>query len=89
MVYRDTRSSHNLLKRIVGLPGDEIQMMKGMLVINGITVTRTISDHSDNPGLVLPDKSDAEYAEVLPNGVSYTVLSLDPDSRAEWIRSIR
>ena len=83
VVYRDTRSSHDLLKRIVGLPGDEIQMMEGMLVINGITVTRTKYGHSDKPGSVLPDQSDAEYTEVLPNGVSYTVLSLDPDSRVD------
>lgn len=64
------------IKRVIGLPGDEIQMISGVLQINGEPVKKErISD------FVLEDPSGRErhltrYRETLPNGVSYPVLDL-------------
>jgi signal peptidase I len=63
------------VKRIVGLPGDRIQMIDGVLQINGQAVKHErIDDFSfEQDGAVQQVK---RYRETLPNGVSYTVLSL-------------
>ena len=64
------------IKRVIGLPGDEIQMISGVLQINGEPVRKErISD------FVLEDPSGRErhltrYRETLPNGVSFSVLDL-------------
>jgi signal peptidase I len=64
------------IKRVIGLPGDEIQMIHGMLHINGQAVKKErMSD------LVLQDPAGRErhltrYMETLPNGVTYPVLDL-------------
>ncbi|WP_138379830.1 signal peptidase I [Luteithermobacter gelatinilyticus] len=62
------------IKRIVGLPGDRIQMKKGVLYINGEAVRRErledyvrINEHGRR-------ESFEQYRETLPNGKSYIVL---------------
>lgn len=61
------------IKRVIGLPGDTIQMKQGVLFINGAEVTKTrIEDYRDaESGDVI-----ANYKEVLPNGVEYTTLDV-------------
>lgn len=64
------------VKRIVGLPGDRIQMTMGVLHINGVAVPRR------RIGVAVEGTSGqraTRYRETLPNGVSYTTLSLDDD----------
>jgi signal peptidase I len=70
---RDT--SIDYIKRVVGLPGDHIQMMDGVLHINGVAVKRQrIADFvTDDDGVVQRVK---RYRETLPSGVSYTTLDL-------------
>lgn len=71
---RDNETDY--IKRVIGLPGNEIQMISGVLHINGEPVKKEkISD------FVLEDSSGRErhltrYRETLPNGVSYPVLDL-------------
>jgi signal peptidase I len=64
------------IKRVIGLPGDEIQMIHGVLHINGQAVKKEKA--SD---VALQDSSGRErqltrYMETLPNGVTYPVLDL-------------
>ena len=64
------------IKRVVGLPGDEIQMVHGVLHINGEAVKK---EHASD--FVMHDPSGRErhltrYMETLPNGVTYPVLDL-------------
>jgi signal peptidase I len=67
--------SVDYVKRIVGLPGDRIQMIDDVLQINGQPVK-----HERIDDFVAKDNGAVErirrYRETLPNGVSYTVLSV-------------
>ena len=63
------------IKRVIGLPGDRIQMIDGVLNINGAPIKRTrIEDFvTDDDGAVQRVR---RYRETLPNGVVYTTLDL-------------
>lgn len=64
------------IKRVIGLPGDRIQMVEGVLHINGEPVKRErIEDFVENEegGRTTRVK---RWRETLPNGVSYTTLDL-------------
>jgi len=67
--------STDYIKRVIGLPGDRIQMIDGVLNINGEPVKRQrIEDFvTDDDGTTQRIK---RYQETLPNGVAYTTLDL-------------
>jgi len=67
--------SIDYIKRVVGLPGDRIQVVDGVLNINGAPVKRErVDDYvTDDDGVVQRVK---QYRETLPNGVTYTTLDL-------------
>ena len=71
---RDTSTDY--IKRVIGLPGDRIQMIGGLLHINGTPVKReSISDFLDDEG----GGAVRRWRETLPNGVSYETLDLQDD----------
>jgi signal peptidase I len=64
------------IKRVVGLPGDRIQMKSGLLYINDTPVTRERIDDFLGPdpcGTGSPART-KRWRETLPNGVSYETL---------------
>ena len=68
--------SIDYIKRVIGLPGDHIQMINGVLHINGDPVKRERIDDfvdTDENGRTMRVK---RWRETLPNGVSYTTLEL-------------
>src|ERR1700738_2837754 len=67
--------STDYIKRVIGLPGDRIPMIDGVLNINGQPVKRErIEDFaSDEDGA---PQQIRRYRETLPNGVTYTTLDL-------------
>jgi signal peptidase I len=74
---RDNETDY--IKRVIGLPGDEIQMIHGVLNINGKPVPKVKIDDfvvTDDSGRA---RHMARYKETLPNGVSYPVLDLVED----------
>jgi signal peptidase I len=66
------------IKRVIGLPGDRIQMKDGVLYINDQAVKREkVSDFVATDAFGA-QTTVARYKETLPNGVSYLTLDLDP-----------
>jgi len=77
VVFRLPRDdSTDYIKRVIGLPGDKIQVINGLLHINGQPVQREeLKPYSDD------DHDNVKrWRETLPNGVSYTTLDLQDDS---------
>jgi signal peptidase I len=69
-----TDTDIDYIKRVIGLPGDRIQMRDGVLFINGEAVKKErIEDYTDpsERGLGSPVP---QFEETLPNGVKYHVL---------------
>jgi signal peptidase I len=81
IVFRLPRDpATDYVKRVVGLPGDQIQMIDGVLNINGVAVKQEqIEDfvETDASGRATRVK---QWRETLPNGVSYATLDLYPES---------
>jgi signal peptidase I len=81
VVFRPTpEPDRDFVKRLIGLPGDRIQMIGGVLHINGAAVAREAlgpTPFEDDYGNT--ENIDA-YQETLPNGVSYTTFDRDPSS---------
>jgi signal peptidase I len=77
VVFRKpTDPSVDFIKRLIGLPGDHIQMKGGILYINGAPVKRQrIQDYVDENGI-----SVIQYLETLPNGVVHPILESDGDN---------
>jgi len=64
----------DFIKRVVGLPGDRIQLAKNVLSINGVAVPRQrIGDEAVEGS----SQRATRYRETLPNGVSYRTLVLN------------
>ncbi|OKL43675.1 signal peptidase I [Pseudovibrio exalbescens] len=71
-----TDNSTDYIKRVVGLPGDEIQMIDGVLHINGIPVKRERIDDFIETDRFGNTRRVPRYLETLPNGVTYQTLDL-------------
>ncbi|ALK08604.1 signal peptidase I [Blastochloris viridis] len=76
-VFRNPKQDDaDFIKRVIGLPGDRIQMVDGVLHINGEPVKRERIDDflgEDAEGRRVPV---ARYRETLPNGVTHTTLDM-------------
>jgi signal peptidase I len=71
-----TDNSTDYIKRIIGLPGDHIQMKAGNLYINDQLVPRKrIQDYlyQEGTGTVVPL---AQYIETLPNGRQHLIIKM-------------
>src|SRR5262245_10123430 len=68
--------STDYIKRVIGLPGDVIQMIDGVLHINGVPVKRERIDDFIETEEGARTSRVKRWRETLPNGVSYTTLYL-------------
>ena len=81
-------NSTDYIKRIVGLPGDRVQMRDGMLHINGTVVAKKRSDdfiyERRGKRFRVP-----RYVETLPEGPQHNTLDFiasgDHDTTKEWL----
>jgi signal peptidase I len=67
------------IKRLIGLPGDKIQMIKGRLYINGEMVPRAPIAAYDTVGHFGKPIEVQHYIETLPGGVKHQIIELDGD----------
>lgn len=88
-VFRPVPQNVDYVKRVVGLPGDTIQMKNGVLNINGTAVKKErvgTKIDTDSYGTSIPV---ILYRETLPNGASYIVQEISDnqalDNTAEYV----
>ncbi|WP_422370787.1 signal peptidase I [Hoeflea sp.] len=74
------------IKRVIGLPGDRIQVRDGVLFINGEAVERELVGNYTPEGRYNRGTDVPVYRETLPNGVSYTTLDLNENSPGDNTR---
>ena len=76
----------DFIKRVIGLPGDRIQVIDGALHINGEPVQREalgVQEFENAEGLV---ERIPAYRETLPNGTSYVTFDKSPRSELDNTR---
>jgi signal peptidase I len=81
-VGTDENRDKDFVKRLIGLPGDRIQMIDGVLFINGEAVKReslglrTFTDIKDTQygGRIVENVQIEAVRETLPNGASYVTF---------------
>ncbi len=77
--FTDRIFGTNYIKRLIGLPGDEIQVKSGILYINGKMVDRKESGtFTDTNGSILK-----RYIETLPNNTSHYILEESDNGPAD------
>ncbi len=87
VVFRKpSEPSIDYIKRVVGLPGDRIQMTDGVLLINGKPVPKQpdgsfTSDYRQDPGTDVP-----VFRETFDNGVTFDTLDQVPGSDGDNTR---
>lgn len=76
VVFRHTNDDITMIKRVVGLPGETVQMKSGRLYINGELVEREKTrDYmfTDRRGMT---RRVSEYNEKLPGGFEHTIIEI-------------
>jgi len=72
-------NSTDYIKRVIGLPGDEISVRNGVLFINGREVPKRRVGEFETREDGGPPRKIARYEETLPEGRKYLVLDSEPN----------
>ena len=75
-------SSTDFIKRVIGLPGDTVQMIDGRLYVNGKEVERRQIEPYKTTDLFGQPIEAPQYIETLPDGVQHRVIEIEGDRGA-------
>ena len=71
--------STDYIKRVIGLPGDRVQMVNGRLVINGEVVPREEAPKYTTNDVYGRKTEVATYIETLPGGTKHRIIEIEGD----------
>jgi len=77
-VFRNI-TDEDYIKRVIGMPGDRIQMKQGRLYINGTMVEREQIGTGTDTDSNMTTVPVTLYTETLPNGVKHTIQEISDD----------
>ncbi len=78
-VFRNEIAQQDYIKRVIGMPGDRIQMKEGRLYINGTLVEREQVGTAEDTDSTTSTVPVTVYRETLPNGVSHIIQEISDD----------
>lgn len=78
-VFRNEITNEDYIKRIIGLPGETIQMKEGRLYIDGTMVEREQIGTGEDSDSVMRAVPVVIYKETLPNGVTHTIQEISDE----------
>ncbi len=80
LVFKNRKDGNkDYIKRLIGLPGDEVQVKAGHLHINGAPVRKEFVEYRTASCDGMPARQVPIFRETLPNGVSYIVQECHGD----------
>ena len=78
---RDNKTDY--IKRIVGLPGDRIQVRHGLLYVNDVAVERRQIENFSESDLYGRTSSIPQFVETLPDGATHHTLDSNPNGNLD------
>jgi len=75
-VFKPVGQKDAYIKRVVGLPGDKLQVIDGILNINGVALKREKTGTTIDKDSVGRTIEVTQYRETLPSGISYTIQEI-------------
>lgn len=81
IVFKSTRESERwpYVKRVIGLPGDRVEMTDGRLILNGKLVEREEIEGFEQEDYRGRLHIYHQYIETLPNGIKHKILEISDD----------
>ena len=83
LVFKPEGNNKNFIKRLVGLPGDQVQVKGGLLFLNGEQVPIEVLPEGIRRDRFGEDHPSKAYLETFDNGNVHAVFDGDPNGRED------
>lgn len=88
VVFKHTRDSKTMIKRVVGLPGERIAMAGGQLYINGEIVKKDLNREYVFTRRDGQQARVREYLETLPGGYTHNIVEVTDQAPLDNVKEI-